>query len=113
MPRPCSEILKAAAARPSQRHAASAITKACNERPPEARTMSRKRIVAIVAVLLLGAAFLAGYVPEHQRRAANDMEIQRLRNSLVAAEDRVRTSELLGRTLMVREVTARQDYGHA
>jgi hypothetical protein len=75
--------------------------------------MGRKRIAAAVAVVLIGAAYLAGYLPEHRQRATAEMEIERLRSSLTAAEDRVRCSELLGRILMVREMTARQDYGHA
>ena len=75
--------------------------------------MGRKRIIAIVAIVLIGAAYLAGYFPQRQQRATAEMEIERLRNSLTAAEDRVRGSELLGRILMVREVTTRQDYGHA
>ncbi len=75
--------------------------------------MGRKRIVAIVAIVILGAAYLAGYVPERQQRATAQMEIERLQNNLIAAEDRVRSGELLGRLLMVREVTARQDYGQA
>jgi hypothetical protein len=74
--------------------------------------MNRKWIPAI-AVVLLGAAFLAGYVPEHQQRLTAEMEIERLRNRLVVAEDRVRAGELLGRILTIREVTARQDYGEA
>ena len=75
--------------------------------------MGTKRMVAIGAVVLLGAAFLVGYVPERRQRAAAQAELERVRSSLVVAEDRVRTSELLGRTLMVREVTARRDYGRA
>ena len=75
--------------------------------------MGRKRIIAVVFVVLLGAAFLVGYVPQQQRRASAEMDIEDLQNRLVAAEDRVRTSELLGRVLTVQEVTARQDYGDA
>ena len=75
--------------------------------------MGRRGIVAVVAVVLLGAAFLGGYIPEHRQRASAEMEVERLRNRLVVAEDRVRMSELLGRILTIGEVTARQDYGHA
>ena len=75
--------------------------------------MGRTWIVAVVAVVLLGAAFHVGYVPQQQRRASAEMEIEGLQNRLVAAEDRVRTSELLGRLLTIQEATARQDYGHA
>ncbi len=75
--------------------------------------MGRKRIAEAVAVVLIGAAYLAGYLPERQQRTSAEMEIERLRSRLTTAEDRVRGSELLGRILMVREVTARQDYGHA
>jgi hypothetical protein len=79
----------------------------------EARTMNRKWIFPIAVVVLLGAAFLAGYVPERQQRSTAETEIARLRDRLVVAEDRVRTGELLGRILTIREVTARQDYGEA
>jgi hypothetical protein len=75
--------------------------------------MGRRWMVAIVAVVLLGAAFLIGYVPERRQRAAAEMELERVSSRLVVTEDRVRTSELLGRILMVREVAARQDYGQA
>jgi hypothetical protein len=75
--------------------------------------MGRKRIIAIVVVVLLVAAFLVGYVPQQQRLASAEMETEGLQNRLVAAEDRVRAGELLGRILTVQEVTARQDYGHA
>ena len=75
--------------------------------------MNRKWITAIAVVVLLGAAFLAGYVPERQQRSTAEMEIERLRTRLVVAEDRVRTGELLGRILTIREVTVRQDYGEA
>ena len=75
--------------------------------------MGRTRIIAVVAVVLAGAAFVVGYVPQQQRRASAELEIESLRQRLVAAEDRVRTSELLGRLLTIQEVTARQDYGHA
>jgi hypothetical protein len=79
----------------------------------EADAMSTKRMVAIVVVVLIGAAFLVGYLPERRQRAAAEAELERVRSSLLAAQGRVRTSELLGRILMVKEVTARQDYGHA
>jgi hypothetical protein len=75
--------------------------------------MGRKRLAAIVAIVLLGAAYLVGYLPERQQRAAAEMERERMRSSLVAAEDRIRAGELLGRVLMVKEVAARQDYGQA
>jgi hypothetical protein len=75
--------------------------------------MATKHIVVIVAVVLLVAAFLSGYIPEHRLRAKAEMDLEQLRSRILVAEDRVRTSELLGRLLMVKEVTARQDYGHA
>lgn len=75
--------------------------------------MGSKSIMALVAVVLLGVAFLVGYIPERRQRAAAETELDGVRGRLVVAEDRVRTSQLLGRILMVREVTARQDYGQA
>lgn len=74
--------------------------------------MPWKRIVA-VAVLLLGGAFLVGYVPERRLRIAAEERARSSQSQLAAAEARVRLGELLGQLLTVKEVTMRQNYGQA
>jgi hypothetical protein len=75
--------------------------------------MPWKRIAAIAAILLVGGAFLAGYVPQRQLRTAAEQESLMLREQLAAAEARVRMGQLLGQALAVREVVMRQNYGQA
>jgi hypothetical protein len=79
----------------------------------EVRAMPWKRIVAAAVVLLLGAAFLAGYVPERRLRMAAEEQARLAQDRLAAAEARVRFGELLGEVLTVKEVTMRQNYGQA
>ena len=75
--------------------------------------MSWKRIAAFAAVVLIGAAFLAGYRPERRLRTAAQEESVKLRQQLDAAEARVRMGELLGQAIAIREVVMRQNYGQA
>jgi len=39
--------------------------------------MGRKPIVAIMAIVLIGADYLAGYLPERRQRASAEMESER------------------------------------
>lgn len=75
--------------------------------------MSWKRIAAFTAIVLIGGAFLAGYLPERRLRTAAQEESVRLRQQLAAAEARVRMGELLGQAIAIREVVVRQNYGQA
>jgi hypothetical protein len=75
--------------------------------------MAWKRIAAIAAIGLIGGAFLARYLPEHRLRTAAEQEAMTLREQLAAAEARGRMGQLLGQTLVVREVVVRQNYGQA
>jgi hypothetical protein len=75
--------------------------------------MSWKRIVAVVVVVLMGGAYLAGYLPEHRRRTEADTRGRTLEGRLAAAEARNRMGELLGEVLTVTEVATRQNYGQA
>jgi hypothetical protein len=72
-----------------------------------------KRIAAIAAIVFIGGAFLAGYLPEHRLRIAAEQQSLTLRGQLAAAEARVRMGQLLGQALAVREVVIRQNYGQA
>lgn len=75
--------------------------------------MPWKRIGAIAAIVLVGGAFLAGYLPEHGLRTAAEQQSVALREQLAAAEARVRMGQLLGQALTLREVVMRQNYGQA
>ena len=72
-----------------------------------------KRIAVIAVVILIGGAFLAGYLPEHMQRTVAERESLALREQLEAADARVRLARLLGRVLAIEEVVMRQDYGQA
>jgi hypothetical protein len=75
--------------------------------------MSRKRIATIAAIVVIGGAFLAGYLPERSLRTAAQRESVALREQLAATEARVRMGQLLGQGLALREVVMRQNFGQA
>jgi hypothetical protein len=75
--------------------------------------MPLKLIAAITVIVLLGGAFLAGYLPEHRLRLVAEQQSLALREQLAAAEARVRMGQLLGQVLALREVVTRQNYGQA
>ena len=70
-------------------------------------------ITAVVVVLLIGAAYVAGYWPERNRRLQAETEATTLREQLAGSSARVRTAALLGQVLTVKEATMRQNYGQA
>jgi hypothetical protein len=75
--------------------------------------MGVKRIVFGVAVVLLAAAYLAGYWPERQRRTALQQEVEALRGQVADADARARVSSLLGDLLYLTEAVAVMNYGQA
>lgn len=75
--------------------------------------MRAKGLIALAAAAVIGGAYLAGYLPERRGRIAVEAEIGALRPRLAAAEARVRTGELLGQALTLKEVAMRQNYGQA
>ena len=75
--------------------------------------MSARRVVAAVVILLIGLAYVAGYLPEHRRRAALDADLIALRGQLADAEARVRMSQLLGDLLNLTEAVTALNYGQA
>jgi hypothetical protein len=75
--------------------------------------MRWRRIAAVAAVILIGGAFLIGYVPEHRLRMAAEAQSRMVQEELATAEARIRMGELLGQALTIREVTMRQNYGQA
>lgn len=76
--------------------------------------VSLKPLTAIVmAVVIAGASYVAGYWPERGRRVDAEAAAAALQADLDVAQARVRTAALLGRVLMVRDLAARADYGQA
>lgn len=70
-------------------------------------------LAAIAVVAVITAAYFAGYLPERRQRAAAESEVGALRSRLAVAEARVRTGELVGQVLTVKEAAMRQNYGQA
>lgn len=75
--------------------------------------MSRTRVIWGLVILVVGAAFLAGYWPEHQRRVVFEGQAATLRAQLADAEARVRMARLLGEVLRVTEAVTALNYGEA
>lgn len=75
--------------------------------------MSARRVVAAVVIILIGLAYVAGYWPEHRRRAALDADVVALRGQLADADARVRLGQLLGDVLSITEAVAALNYGQA
>lgn len=75
--------------------------------------MRAKAITAAVAIGAIAVAYVIGYWPERRARTAAESQVQELQMRLDAAEARLRTGEILGRTLVLKEVAARMNYGQA
>jgi hypothetical protein len=75
--------------------------------------MRRAGLIAVAAVVLLGAAYLAGYLPERSRRIAAAEQAASLQAAFAGAESRVRVAALLGQAITLKEVAMRQNYGQA
>jgi len=75
--------------------------------------MRTKGLIAIVVAVAIAGAYLAGYLSERTTRVAAEEAAATFQSKLAAAEARVRTGELLGQALTLKEVTMRQNYGQA
>jgi hypothetical protein len=75
--------------------------------------MTTKRFLAGLTIVLIAAAYVAGYWPEHGRRLMLENEASALRARLDDAEARVRVSTLLGELLHISETVASMNYGQA
>ncbi len=72
----------------------------------------KRFLVAVVALLVL-AAFVAGYWPEHQQRVAFEAEVVTLRAQLAENEALVRAGRLFGQLLTVTDAVTAMNYGQA
>ena len=76
--------------------------------------MDRTRMIAIAGgVVVVGAVYLTGYLPQRSQRLAAEAEVRILTERLAASEARGRISALLGRALAVTDAASRQNYGQA
>lgn len=72
-----------------------------------------KRILAVGIVVLIGAAYFAGYWPERQRRVALEAEVAALRADRSTSRTQVAVARLLGQLLHATEAAAAMNYGEA
>ncbi len=72
-----------------------------------------KRALFAVVVVLIAAAYLAGFWPQHQRLTEADNEVQALQQKLAAAEARLRVGDLLGQLLRLSDAVMAHNYGQA
>lgn len=72
-----------------------------------------RRLVIGIGVLLVVAAYVAGYWPAERRAAALQVDVDTLRGQLATAEAQVRLGALLGQLLAATDAVEANNYGHA
>lgn len=72
-----------------------------------------KRLLAIIVVVVVALAYLAGFWPQHRRLIDAQAQIQMLEGRLAAAEGRVRLAEVLGQLLHLSDAVTAKNYGEA
>lgn len=72
-----------------------------------------KRVVAIAVIVLVAAAYVGGYWPEHQRARDAEAALDALRPQLADAQARVRLAEVLGQQLRLGDAIAARNFGEA
>jgi hypothetical protein len=72
-----------------------------------------KKFLGFLVVVLIVAAYVGGYWPEHQHRLAAESEVSALQAQLDDAQVRVRLGGLLARLLSAMDAVAEKNYGQA
>jgi hypothetical protein len=72
-----------------------------------------KRVSAVVAIVVVLGAFLAGYWPQRRQVAMLETEVSTLPDRVTDVEARNRAAALLGELLNLTDAVARKDYGQA
>ncbi|HEX9187440.1 MAG TPA: hypothetical protein VGB87_10230, partial [Vicinamibacteria bacterium] len=79
-----------------------------------------RKLMAVLVILLVGAAFVAGYCPQHQRLARARAEADDLRrrldegrSMLAAAEAKARLGRLFGQYLALHDAVVAGNFGEA
>ncbi len=75
--------------------------------------MTMRRFAWSAILVVIGAAYVAGYWPERARRVVLEAENASLRTQLEDAETRVRVARVLGELIHVSEAVAVMNYGQA
>ena len=75
--------------------------------------MSKILKFIVLVVVLLAAAYVAGFWPQRERVSALQAENATVQQRLEAAENRVRAAALLGELLTFKEVVQDMNYGQA
>jgi hypothetical protein len=70
-------------------------------------------ILLLIALALLGVAYLAGYWPQHKLVAQSQQQLQAKQTQLVAAQDRLRLYALQNHLSRMIEVVREKNYGSA
>jgi hypothetical protein len=72
-----------------------------------------KRAAAIVALLVMAIAYLAGFWPQHRQLVEAREQIRVVQEQLSDAEARLRLADLLGQLLRFSDAVAAKNYGEA
>ena len=72
-----------------------------------------KRAAALVVIVLVAIAYIAGFWPQHRQLTDARGQIQSLRDRLTAAEARLRLADVLGQLLRLSDAVAAKNYGEA
>ena len=72
-----------------------------------------KRILAVVAVVVVALAYLAGFWPQHRQLTVARTENLGLQQRLAEAESRVRLAAVLGQLLRLSDAVTTRNYGEA
>ena len=72
-----------------------------------------KRILAIVVVVVVALAYVAGYWPQHRQVTDAQAQSRMLQERLTSAEGRVRLAEVLGQLLRLSDAVTAKNYGEA
>jgi len=72
-----------------------------------------KKILTLLVLAAIGGAYVAGYWPEHEHRAAIQTQIEASAARLASAEAQLRLCQLEGRLLALIETVEDKNYGSA
>jgi hypothetical protein len=70
-----------------------------------------KKVLIVLVLLIL--AYGAGFWGEYRKRSAVESELARQQAQLAEAHERVRSGELLGQILNLKDAAVARNYGHA
>jgi hypothetical protein len=72
-----------------------------------------KRVILITGAVLIAAAYLAGFWPEHRHLVSARREVQTLQDQLGRAESQQHLGEVLGQLLNLSDTISARNYGRA